>query len=79
MSLTDQQKEQIRFNTEMIKLLGVLLFGTGGGAITLIVDGLNSGRKVFFTAGGMITVVFCLILIYGRYSVTQKIIRDGKN
>ena len=79
MSLTDQQKEQIRFNTEMIKLLAVLLFGTGGGAITLMVDGVNSGRKVLFTAGGMIVAIFCLILIYGRYSVTQKMIRDGKN
>ena len=31
--MTDQKKEQIRFNTEMIKLLAVLLFGTGGGEL----------------------------------------------
>jgi len=77
--LTDQQKEQIRFNTEMIKLLAVLLFGTGGGAITLIVDGVNSGRKVIFTAAGMIMAVICFIMIYIRYGITQKMINDRRN
>jgi hypothetical protein len=77
--MTDQQKEQIRFNTEMIKLLAVLLFGTGGGSITLIVDGVNSGKKVIFTAVGIIMAITCFILIYMRYGVTQKIINDGRN
>jgi hypothetical protein len=77
--LTDQQKEQIRFNTEMIKLLAVMLVGTGGGSITLLVEGVNSGKKVIFTAAGMIMAIACFILIYIRYGVTQKIINDGRN
>jgi len=75
--LSDQQKEQIRFNTEMIKLLVVLLFGTVGGVISFLLEGINTGKEAVFTVFGMIVAIACIIILYRRYSVTQKIINDG--
>jgi hypothetical protein len=73
--LTDQQKEQIRFNTEVIKLLAILLLGAGSGVISLIIDGVDTGREVIFTAGGMIVNVVCIRTIYTRYHAIQKMIK----
>jgi hypothetical protein len=74
-TLTDQQKEQIRFNTEVIKLLALLLLGAGSGIISLIIDGVDTGREVIFTAGGMIVDVFCIRTIYTRYHAILKMIK----
>jgi hypothetical protein len=50
-NLTDQQKEQIRFNTEVLKLLAILLLGAGSGVISLIIDGVDTGREVISLQG----------------------------
>jgi hypothetical protein len=73
--LADQQKEQIRFHTEVIKLLAILLVGAGGGVISLIIDGVDTGREVVFTAGGMILNVICIRIMYARYHAIQKMIK----
>jgi hypothetical protein len=74
-NLTDQQKEQIRFNTEVLKLLAILLLGAGSGVISLIIDGVDTGREVIFTAGGMIVDVICIRIMYARYHAIQKMMK----
>jgi len=75
--LSDQQKEQIRFNTEMIKLLVVLLFGTVGGVISFILKGIHTGKDVLFTAAGILVATVCIVIGYRQFRATQKIINDG--
>jgi hypothetical protein len=75
--LKDSAKEQVKFNTEMIKLLAVLLLGAGGGSISLIIEGIDKASEVIFTAWGILIVVICIVVIYKRYVITQRIINDG--
>lgn len=70
----DRTKEQIKFNTEMLKLIVVLMVATGGGALSLIIDGLTQARDVILAAAGMIIAVTCMIITYKRYRITQHLI-----
>jgi hypothetical protein len=74
--LTDQVKEQIRFNTEVIRLIAIFLLATGGGVVALIIGGVDSGRKIFFVTGGLLTIFACIIGFYRTYTETQKLLRQ---
>jgi hypothetical protein len=50
--LDDLNKERIKFNTEIIKLLTLLFITTGGGGLALIVDGLDTPTKQLFGIAG---------------------------
>lgn len=49
----DRIKEQIKFNTEILKLVVVLMIATGGGALSLILEGFDKARDVILAAGGI--------------------------
>ena len=51
---SDKIKENIRFNTEMLRLLIIGLISVGGGTISLINDGHLNGGKVFFITSGLL-------------------------
>ena len=70
----DRVKEQIKFNTEIIKLIVVLMIATGGGAFSLILTGLTHARDVILAAGGMIMAVICWVITFIRYKITQDLI-----
>ena len=70
----DRIKEQIKFNTEILKLVVVLMIATGGGALSLILEGFDKARDVILAAGGMIIAITCLIITYIRYKITQALI-----
>lgn len=72
--MKDQIKEQIKFNTEIIKLIVLLMVATGGGALSLIIGGLTHARDVILAAAGMIVAITCLIITYKRYRITQQLI-----
>lgn len=73
--MSDKQKEQIRFNIEIMKLLAVLLLGAGGGSIALVIEGIHTGKDAFFIAAGMILSVVCIRGIYNLYHETLKLIK----
>lgn len=73
--MTDQTKERIKFNTEIIKLLVLLFIGSGGGAISLLLQGVTMGRQVVIIAGGMIVAMATGIFAFVRYRNTEKLIR----
>ncbi|MBT1699897.1 hypothetical protein KK083_23625 [Fulvivirgaceae bacterium PWU4] len=70
----DRVKEQIKFNTEIIKLIVVLMIATGGGALSLIITGLTHARDVILAAIGMILAIICWVITFKRYKVTQDLI-----
>jgi hypothetical protein len=73
--VTDQTKERIKFNTEIIKLLVLLFIGSGGGVIFLLLQGVTMGRQVVIIAGGMIVAMATGIFAFVRYRNTEKLIR----
>jgi tetrahydromethanopterin S-methyltransferase subunit C len=70
----DRTREQIKFNTEIIKLIIVLMITTGGGALTLIITGLHHARETILAAAGMIVAVICWIITFKVYKITQDLI-----
>jgi len=50
--LDDLDKERIKFDTEIIKLLTLLFITTGGGGVALIVEGLTSPTRLVFGITG---------------------------
>lgn len=52
LSLDELNKERIKLNTEIVKLLTLLSITTGGGALALIVEGLDSAFEVILACVG---------------------------
>lgn len=73
--MTDQTKERIKFNTEIIKLLVLLFVAFGGGAISLLLQGVTLGKQVVIIAGGMIFAIATGIFAFVRYRNTEKLIK----
>jgi hypothetical protein len=70
----DRTKEQIKFNTEIIKLIVVLMIATSGGSLSLVASGLTHARETILAAAGMIFAFFCWIATYKMYKVTHDLI-----
>jgi len=73
--LTDQNKEQIRFNTETLKLLVLLFVATSGGSLALIADGIKAAREVVLSVLGMIFSIGIGILAATIYKNTQNLLK----
>ena len=43
--LNDLDKERLKFNIEIIKLLTLLFITTGGGAMAIIAEGIDAARE----------------------------------
>jgi hypothetical protein len=71
----DRIKEQIKFNTEIIRLIIVLMIATGGSALTLIITGLRHARETILAAAGMIVAVVCWVVTVKVYKITQDLIK----
>ena len=78
MSLDQEEKikEEIRFNTEVLKLFVVVLVGTLGGVVSLIVIGTMNGRVLIFIFFGLLLSVVLIIGIYSFYKGIKNLI-DG--
>lgn len=70
MPLSDQDKEQIKFNTELIKILALTFLTTAGGTVTLY---LKQGPDLY-TITGTIFVVLIGIIGFSLFTYTQNII-----
>jgi hypothetical protein len=74
----DRLKEQIRFNTEIIKVLSAFLLATTGSVVSFIISGIDTGREVIFTSFGLVLSTFSIFIIQYFYRVTQRLIKHGK-
>lgn len=70
----DRVKEQIKFNTEIIRLIVVVMIATGGGTLSLLIIGPTHARDALLIAAGMMIVFVCWVITYRCYRVTQKLI-----
>jgi hypothetical protein len=75
--LKDEVKERIKFNIEIIKVLILLFVASGGGAISLVLDGLPRGRHVVLAAGGMIFALTSGVFAWKVYIRTIKLLKNG--
>jgi hypothetical protein len=73
--VSDKDREIIRFNTEIIKLLTFLFTATGGGVTTLIISGISTAREAIITAFGMVFVLVIGILGLVWYRNTKNLLR----
>lgn len=80
LALSDEErvKEQIKFNTEILKLFAVALVATIGGIISLLLGKVDTGVEYVCLIGGMIFAPMFIGIINHLYSVTQKHIRNGR-
>jgi hypothetical protein len=78
LSEQDRLKEQIRFNTEIIKVVSAFLLATAGSVVSFIIAGIDSGREVIFTSIGLLLSAFSIFTIRYLYRITQRLIRNGK-
>jgi hypothetical protein len=73
--VTDETKERIKFNTEILKVLMVVFVASGGGVISLILSDLPNGKDVVITAAGMIMAITSGILVWNLYRETLKLFK----
>ena len=75
LKLTDEDKEHIKLNTELNKLLIVIFIATGGGAISLILQGITRGKHVVLAAAGIMAAITTGVMAYNTYRRTRKLIK----
>ncbi|WP_461829179.1 hypothetical protein [Aquifex sp.] len=62
-SLREAIKERVRFYTELIKILWLLVLAVGGGTAGLFLKGLNSPKSFILFSAGIFIVFLSLLLI----------------
>ncbi len=70
-----RDKEKIRFNTEIIKLLALLVIATGGGTVSLLISGLQNATYGLIAVTGMLIFIICGILAIFVYRQTEKLLK----
>jgi hypothetical protein len=70
--LDDLNKEWIRFNGEIIKLLTLLFITTGGGGLALIVEGLDTPARLILGIAGTSAAFVSGALAIAVYKNTLK-------
>ncbi|WP_073140964.1 hypothetical protein [Chryseolinea serpens] len=73
--MDEKVKERIKFNTEITKLLVLLFITTGGGALSLIADGIDAVTEAILAFGGMAFGITAGILGLKVYSNTEKLLK----
>lgn len=71
--------ERIRFNTELLKLLSLLLVATATGVISLILGGIESSLQFIVTLIGLWVLVGFGILIIFVYRKVVRLLDDLDN
>ncbi len=59
--MADRDAEQIKYETELLKLIAVFTLATGGGSIGLLLGELTSIRLVLAGAGLLVTLVLMVV------------------
>jgi hypothetical protein len=73
--MSEEERERVKFNTEIIKLLGLFFIATGGGTISLILSGLPSAAYGVMAVAGMIFALTSGILAIFVYTQTKKLLK----
>jgi len=71
----DKVKEKLKFNTEILRLTVVGILTIGGGTVTLIDQGVFSGKRNFIIAFGFVLLIVLSKLLYQAVKTITKTIR----
>ncbi len=71
--------ERIKFNTEVIKLFGLLIIATATGIFSLILSGVNNTTEFLILLVGFIILFLLFGIAIFMYSQTLRLLRDLKN
>ena len=74
--VTDENKERIKFNVEIIKIAVLFFMASAGGAISIILQGVPMARHVVISVAGMIVAVATGIFAWKTYRETDKLLDD---
>jgi hypothetical protein len=72
--LSERIKEQIKFGTEVLWLLTVLLLTTVGGTLSLILRGVMYAREVVLATGGILLATALMVAAYSQYKQIRQLI-----
>ena len=73
--MDDLNKERIRFNIEIIKLLTLLVITTGGVALALVLEGLDGMFETILGTMGLVSSVTSGFLAIAVYKNTIRKLR----
>jgi len=68
-------KERIKFYTELLKLLWILLIALGGGLSSLFLKGINSGKEILIILTGIILFVLVIVGVLKMIRDINKLLR----
>lgn len=72
--MSESDKERVKFNTEIIKLLVLMFLATGGGTVSLILN-FKSATHGVLAAFGMLISLICGILAIFVFRQTEKLLK----
>ena len=71
----EEKKERIKFNTEMIKLIGIFIIGTATGTFSFLIKGITSSREFILCLIGMTVIIvfvfICLMTLKNTYRILK--------
>jgi hypothetical protein len=76
MSQEKYKEQEIKFFTELLKLLHITLLAAGGGTLSLII---SDSTKIVFILFGLIISIICVIVLPLCYKKCRLLINDFKD
>lgn len=70
--MNERTKERLKFNLEIVRLCVVALLTTGGGIISLVIEGSINGTKSFFISMGFLFSVGVLSTLVNTIRKTNR-------
>lgn len=75
--MADKNSEQIKYETELLKLMALFVLAVGGGTIGLMV-GERTGIRLFLTFSGVLLTVFLIVGVWRQHRTVRKTISQIK-
>lgn len=73
--VADKVKEEIRFNTEILRLVVVGILTIGGGTVSIISEGVFTGKRNFLIACGIFILIVLIRYLYKSYRTIKHLMK----
>lgn len=71
--MADKNSEQIKYETELLKLMAIFVLAVGGGTIGLML-GERTGVRLFLTFSGVLLTVLLVVGVWRRHRTVRRTI-----
>lgn len=75
--MADKNSEQVKYETELLKLMALFVLAVGGGIIGLML-GERTGVRLFLTFSGVLLTVLLVIGVWRRHRTVRRTISKIK-